>query len=245
MKTKVMNNKTFALIFRIVALLIGIISITLQISSKSMYTDEFMINHMYAYFTIQTNVFSCLLFFYLLAKTFYAYIKDKKFVIAKANETVELAVTFYITITMLVFWLVLAPMSGLPSNAILLTATLFLHLFTPLITIIGTLLFMEHGKVKYKNIIIWFIYPVVYLISIVILAQVIDTPYYFINVNGTKIGLLYPYPFIDPQVVGYLGMTLAILGLVLFIYLFGTFYIFVDKKLKPKDTSIIQNEEFK
>ena len=231
MKNMLINNKIFALAFRILALSVGIASIALQIFSKSVYTDEFMINHMYAYFTIQTNIFSCLLFSFLLFKTFYIFLKERRFVIAKANEMLQLAVTFYITITMLGFWLALAPMSGLPSNGLLLSATLFLHLFTPLITIIDTFLFMEHGRVKYKNIIIWFIYPLIYLISIVILAQIIDSPYYFMTINGERIGLRYPYPFIDPQVVGYTGMLLVILGLILFIYLFAYIYIFIDKKI--------------
>ena len=59
---KTNNKNLYALLFRIFGLLTGITAITLQIIVNQLNTDGFMINHVFAYFTVQTNIFSTLVF---------------------------------------------------------------------------------------------------------------------------------------------------------------------------------------
>ena len=160
-----------------------------------------MINHVFAYFTVQTNIFSTAIFLALIIKTIVVSTKSKKLEEVDINPTLHLACTFYITITMVVYWFVLTPMTGFAIRPIVVANTLFLHLFTPLLAIFDSLFFAKHGKVKLKDSLKWLTYPVIYLISVIIIANVITEPYYTVKIHGNNIGLMYPYPFLDPQIV--------------------------------------------
>ena len=239
---KTNNKNLYALIFRIFGLLTGITAITLQIIVNQLNTDGFMINHVFAYFTVQTNIFSTLVFLALIIKTIIDSTKAKTLVKANINPSLHLACTYYITITMVVYWLILTPMTGFAIRPIVVANTLFLHLFTPLLAIFDSFLFSNHGKVKNIDSIKWLTYPIIYLVSVVIIAQVITEPYYTIKLNGKAIGLMYPYPFLDPQIVTVGGMIGVIILLAIVFVLFGLLYIKIDnliaKKLSNKNQNI-------
>ena len=213
-----------ALILRIFGLLIATSAVMLQLFTNAVIGKGFMANHVLAYNTIQTNIMCLLLFLALLIKTIVVYVKTKRLEIVELNKSIQLAVTYFISIVMLGYWPLLAPMVGIGSTPIEMANTLFLHLFTPLITIADTLLFLEHGKVNRKDAIKWTIYPVFYLILIITIANVSNEPYYQFPVGDKMIPLMYPYPMFDPQVVGIWGLVgmsfIEVFSNMLFSYLF-------------------------
>ncbi len=225
-----MKKTISALIFRLLGLAISVTGIVLHLISCKLPEAAFMGKHVLAYFTIQTNFFTAGIFLYLVLKTIVLSIKNKGLVMASMNKNVHLACTFYITITMLVYWLVLCPTGGLPKIPMLIASNLFLHTITPLMAIFECLFFFEHGSLKVKDSLKWLVYPIIYLISVYIIGAVSDEPYY--KLMGKW--LMYPYPFLDPQFVGVGGVVGCVIGLTVFFILFGALYIFLDNKLKAR-----------
>ena len=91
-----------ALIIRILGLMIGITAITLQLVTNATSGNGFMGNHVLAYFTVQTNILSSLIFLFLIIKTIVVLIKTKELKVIHIYPSLHLACTFYITITMIV-----------------------------------------------------------------------------------------------------------------------------------------------
>ena len=234
------KKSIFALIFRIFGLLTGITAITLQAVANSNVEDGFMVNHIFAYFTVQTNIFTTIIFLLLIIKTIVDFVKTKSLQVSSIYPSLHLGCTFYITITMIVYWTALATTVGLPKNPLLISNNLFLHLFTPLCAIIDCIFFFKHGSVNKKDAFKWLIYPVLYLISVVIIANVSDLPYYSFEMNGKVINLMYPYPFLDPQIVTVGGMV-GIIFLLLFVFiLFGLAYVKIDNLIYKKQQKKIE-----
>ncbi len=226
------NRRAVAsIVFRAVALAAGIGGIILHMSVNSLLTTGFMVKHNLAYFTLQTNIFSTVLFGVLLLKSIIHWVKHKEAEIAYINPTLHFACTMYITITMVVYWLVLTPITGLPQNTVLWMDGLCLHALTPILAILDSLFFAKHGKVQQKAIPKLLIYPILYYISVVIVAHLIKEPYYTLKLNGKVIELLYPYPFLDPQLMGFGGVAIAVAVAVLAFILFAMLYIGLDKKI--------------
>ena len=225
------NKAKYALILRIFGLLIATSAVTLQLFTNAIVGKGFMANHVLAYNTIQTNIMCLLLFLALLIKTIYVYCKTKKLEVVEVNKSAHLAVAYFIFIVMLGYWPLLAPMVGIGNTPIEMANTLFLHLFTPLITIIDTLLFLDHGKINRKDALKWTIYPVLYLILIITIANVSDVPYYQFPMGDKTIPLMYPYPMFDPQVVGVTGLVIMSFIQIFSNLLFSYLFICLDHKI--------------
>ena len=93
-------------------------------------------------------------------------------------------------------------MLGFGDNQLSISNILFLHLFTPLVSIIDAILFLKHGEIKKVDSVKWLAYLVSYLISLIIIANVSDVPYYQFKMGDEVIPLHYPYQFLEPQIVG-------------------------------------------
>ena len=226
-----MNKALGSLVFRILGLIISSLGVILHLLEKTPSDTGFMINHKPAYFTIQTNIMIALLFLFLVCKTVQTLKDRKQLQTASFHPSLHLCLSVYITITMLGFWLLLVPVTGLARDPALLLNSLTLHLITPLWAITDYLLFVPHGHVKMKDIPAWMIYPVLYLISVFLLSRVITEPYYSFVINGNKISLMMPYPFLDPSVMGSVGVIAAILSLFLFFLLLSWLAVRLDWKL--------------
>ena len=225
------HNAIYGLIFRILGLCCSITAITLQLFTNNTIGKGFMANHVLAYFTIQTNILSMLVFLALIIKTIVVAIKEHELRLIGINRSIHLACTFYITITMTVYWTALAPVLGVGKLPLEICNTLFLHLFTPLFAIIDCILFFKHGSLKKIDSVKWLAYPVAYLLSVVIIANVSDVPYYQFKLGDKLIPMHYPYPFIEPQIVGVGGMIGVSALLILICLGFGYLYITIDNKI--------------
>ncbi len=239
-----MKNRIFALVWRIATTLIGISGIVLSVTIM---TGGFGASNQLAYFTIQTNIFSTILACVLMIKTAIQIKKEgAEGDIAFVNPCVQLGVTFFITITFVVYWLLLSQMPlGLSSSSLwhkilLKYSNYAIHGIVPLMAVADWIMFMPHGVQKPRNALYWLSYPIAYLVFIIIRAQV-GAPFYTLN----GIELTYPYPFIDPAYLGGVGyMVLVIVAMAGAFYGLGRLYIFLDKKLAKKNKADDAEENF-
>ena len=224
----------YALMFRTLALIIGLGSLVLQILINIYVKERFMVNHSWAFFTIQTNIIVILFFLFLVIKTMVSFFKTKELKVAKVNTVIHLGVTFYATFTMIVYWLTLAPGVGVGFVPLTILNNLILHLFMPLFIICDCIFYMQHGVTEKKAVLYWLIYPAIYLIMIIINAQLINEPFYTIKVGGENIPLMYPYSFLDPQVMSIGGSVISIMLLTLIFTALGLLFLFLDTRINKK-----------
>ncbi|MEG2450531.1 MAG: Pr6Pr family membrane protein [Clostridia bacterium] len=221
------KNRYFALVWRILGLGLGLSGLLMQALDGS----GFMAGSMMAFFTIQTNIFTTALFLILTVATLVQIVKSGgKGEVAHLNHSFQLAFTYYITITFIVFWGILSWMkagSGVADSV----SNYFVHGIVPIWAIIDAILFLPHGKIKKHNAFYWLAYPLFYLIFIVIRAQV-GGPLF--EIDG--IAYFYPYMFVEPSwYAAMFGsewvMLPVVLVLVVLFWAFAKLYIFVDRKI--------------
>ena len=227
-----------ALIYRIIGLLISTTGIVLHMLADNIIETGFMVRYKLAYFTIQTNIWIALLFAILVIKTLMNHKKDGKWNVASIKPGLHGALTFYIFMTFLVFWGVLAPTSGVPANRFLFITSFIMHFITPMLAIADFLMFCPRGKLEKRHAAIWLSYPIGYLVFVMLFSRVITEPYYAINMKGDTINLMYPYPFLDPQVMGNVGVVIAVILLAAVFYALARLFVFIDDNIAKRKTDL-------
>jgi hypothetical protein len=134
----------------------------------------------FSYFTILTNLIVAVCCTVLLKASNSGL---NKF-LSKSNVLTAIAV--YITIVGLVYNTILRFLWK-PEGLQWLIDEL-LHSVIPLLFIVFWLFFVERGKIPLKSVLVWLLYPLIYLIYILIRGAVSS---------------FYPYPFIDVGKIGY------------------------------------------
>jgi hypothetical protein len=89
-----------------------------------------------------------------------------------------------------------------------------LHLVIPVAFILFWLIFVPRGRLKWRNIFIWMIYPLAYLVVILI--------------RGAMSGY-YPYPFVDVSKLGYPQTLLNSLGITAAFIAVALLLVWVDR----------------
>ena len=186
-------NRIAALVLRAVGSVLGVFGIAVMLTM----TDASL---MLSYFTMQTNIFTTAAFIALTVMTA-VQLKERgvRGEVAHLGVSLQLALTFFITITFVVYWAMLSWQNfdmggGDPSRAALVSAANYMvHGVVPLLAIADWILFLPHGRLRAKDAALWLIYPIAYAVFIFIRAEV-GAPFY-----GTT---RYPYPFIDVDVIG-------------------------------------------
>lgn len=187
------------------------------------------------YFTIQTNIFTLILFFVLTYKSALQLQRgDNLTEVVGIKPSLQLGVTFFITITFIVYWTLLSnlnfSMNGKDSYFLSALYNLLVHGVVPILAIVDWILFMPHGKVKYISALAWLSYPLVYMVFLIIRANVGNHLY---ELDGVK--LFYPYPFLDPTYLGGMEkMIFVIIALCVGFYLLGMLYVLIDKLLSKR-----------
>ena len=67
-------------------------------------------------------------------------------------------------------------------------------------------------------------------------SRCIREPYYSFQMGGRTVDLMYPYPFLDPGVMGPWGVVIAILLLAAVFYGISLLFIAADKKLAARNS---------
>lgn len=186
-------KKTLSIIFGLIAWFAVITQYYLMIENRVASVGETTIRF-FSFFTILTNSLVAIYFTLIIFE-----IKNGWFAITDKPGTLT-AITVYITIVGLVYQILLRHVWQ-PEGLQLIVDEL-LHSFVPVAVIIYWYLYETKSSVAYRQIISWLIYPLIYLIYILIRG----------NFSG-----FYPYPFIN---VLNLGITKVLVNSVLLMALF-------------------------
>ena len=129
------------------------------------------------------------------------------------------AITVYISVTFLVFALVL---EGLwDPVGLLLVLSIVTHYVVPIAFIADWLLFAERRSHRWDFVWRWFTYPLAYLV--------------FALVRGAIVGD-YIYPFLDVDELGWSGVAVSVMVLSAFLAILGAGFVAVNRRL-PIDQS--------
>lgn len=214
------QNRFFALSWRLSALLITVYAQLVRFSPGNRWKH-------FVYFTNQTNLMVLILFAVLTFRTA-RQIRESgaKGPIPHLNCAVQLMVVFLISITMIIYWVLLfnPDSSNILENGITrnLLAGFVAHTVSPLLTILDWILFMPHGHVYPESSFRWLCYPLLYCAFISLRAEI-----------GPPLSRLsrYPYPFMDADL--YSVNRLLLHGVTLFagFWLLAFLYISLDRIL--------------
>lgn len=167
----------------------------------------------YRYFTMQSNL---LVLLWLLLAVYYNSNAEK---LHSIMGSLKGAITSYITVTFIVFALILAP--GYTPTGFDWFHNFIVHYFMPIGFILDYFLF-ETKIYNWRWIPKWYIYPVIYLIFGIVYGIVtLDPIYPFFNFDAT-------------EGIGWDGVTFFSIGLVIFYFVLSVFYIGITK-IKNKE----------
>lgn len=167
-------------------------------------------NKMILYFTVQSNLL-CFIFYLvvLLLKIKGKLKKSNTYYIFKGM------VTMSITITMVVYWLLISSSNGLWIYKDHMLECRFVHLYTPILIILDYIIFGEKGKLKKSYPFIWSLVLILYTFFCVVYSYFGGT---FIN------GASCPYLYMD---INEFGIARVILncGTIYIIYIIYGFIV--------------------
>jgi hypothetical protein len=166
----------------------------------------------FGFFTVDTNIIVALCFTFIFLGTKY---RLGRFFSKPSTIT---AVTVYITIVGIVYNVILRSLwqpTGLQKNVDEL-----LHTLIPALVIIFWLIFVPIEQLKWKNVFVWLIYPIIYI------------AYALIHGSITK---WYPYPFVDVNKLGYNKSLLNTGGILLVIFFLSLALIGTGRLMRKFD----------
>jgi hypothetical protein len=103
-----------------------------------------------------------------------------------------------------------------------LLADNLLHSIIPVLYLIFWIFFVRKQSLQWKDIFQWLIYPLVYLV--------------YVLIRGAYFGV-YPYPFVDVEQLGYARVMLNSLGITAMILLFSLLFVGISKLLRKSQIS--------
>ena len=151
------QNRRFALAFRLIVLLFAIAGVLAQIGvfKGSVAFGTFM------YYTIQSNLLVIVLFAMLVIRTAKS-LKDGTRGSSGWFPRFEMVCTVNVLVTFIVFWALLAQMMS--ASYLFSFENLAVHTITPLLCLIDYLLFTKARHLKYRDVHYTCIYPLAYVI---------------------------------------------------------------------------------
>lgn len=163
----------------------------------------------FSYFTEYSNI---LVMLWFLNKSFFN--ERIKFL---NKESVKGALTLYIIVAGIVFFLVLN--KAWNQEGIAKLQSYILHGFAPITFILDWIIFDEKGNYKYKNIKYWIVFPIVYLFVALFIGKMIGVyPYPFLDLN--KISILEFLNYLVYLVIAFIGLALIIVTIDKLLYKF-------------------------
>lgn len=162
----------------------------------------------FSFFTIQTNMLIALLLTISFARP-----QADQFL---TRPSVKSAMANYIVIVSLVYALLLRHLWN--PQGLQLVADRLLHDAIPLLYVLYWLIFLPKGSLRWKDPVIWLIYPIIYFI--------------YILVRGAAFGV-YPYPFVDVAALGYAGVSINAAMFLAAFFGLGVMFAAIDRALGP------------
>ncbi|MEO6232520.1 MAG: Pr6Pr family membrane protein [Ferruginibacter sp.] len=210
-------KKNLSILFAIIAWFALLTQYYLMIENRVASVGETTIRFI-SFFTILTNSIVAVYFTIVSLKN----ASDSSGKINKPG--VLTAVTVYITIVGLVYQLLLRQIWH-PTGLQKLVDEL-LHSVMPVFVILYWYLFEEKSLVSYRQVPKWLIYPLIYLV--------------YILIRGSMAGF-YPYPFVDVTILGLKKVLINSVLLTGVFYLISLLFIFVGK-LTARDKKQVINQ---
>ncbi len=130
------------------------------------------------------------------------------------RPTVRAGAAIYITVTGLVFVLILNEVKD--RTGVGLAGTILLHYVVPVLVRFDWGIFVPKGELQYRNVLSWLIFPLVYAV--------------YTLVHGGMSGF-YPYPFVNVLKLGYAHVLLNCFFLVVTFVILGLLVVAVDRRL--------------
>jgi len=201
-------KKTLSILFALIAWFALLTQYYLMLQNRVAPMGETTIRF-FSFFTILTNSIVAIYFTFISFK-----IKNRFLEIINRRDTLT-AITVYITIVGLVYQILLRHIWQ-PKGMQRIVDEL-LHTLIPLLVIIYWYLYENKSLLSFKQIPKWLIYPICYLVFILIRG-------YF--------STFYPYPFVD---ITHLGLSKVLINSILLVLLFAglsSIFIAVGRKTK-------------
>ncbi len=161
---------------------------------------------MYKYYTMQTNLFVAI--WLTLAIIFHN--KNKR--LNRIRGVFKGAITIYITITFIVFIIMLRTLYN-PLSIIDKFTNIIAHYAIPIAFLIDWLFTEKTIKYKWLNLVFWIIYPILYFI---------------LAITHGKLTGDYLYPFLDIAVIGRVYFSLAVVILFIGFLALGSILILIN-----------------
>ena len=133
------------------------------------------------------------------------------------------AVMFAITVTMLIYLIVLVPTRFADGDADIFSLTdNLIHIITPVLMIVDWLLFVPKGAFRWIDPVLWTLLPYTYLVWAFVYGSLGGefTP-----------GQRYPYPFMDVDALGVLGVAQWVVALTVALIVVGLIFVSIDRAL--------------
>lgn len=167
------------------------------------------------YFTIQSNVAVGAFAAYAVLRARHADVEP--------SPLLKGAVTLYISITALVYHLLLAnpaspfAMTQPDRDPVATLGNLLLHTVVPLLAVLDWLVFDTRGRFRWRYPLYWLAFPLAYLGFALVRGLVVDR---------------YPYPFIDAGELGYAGVGLSTVFFAFAFWVLGLAFVLIDRGLR-------------
>lgn len=172
----------------------------------------------FSFYTILTNIVVALCFTILLLKPKSGWGK-----VFSRGQTLT-AIAIYITVVALVYNLVLRFLWA-PTGLKRMVDEL-LHVAIPLFFVVYWAIFVPKTGLQWKNVLPWMIYPLVYLV--------------YILIHGAFSGF-YPYPFVNVSALGYSNVLLNSGGLFFAFILLSLLFVAIGRRMSRNSLQIQTN----
>ena len=168
----------------------------------------------FSYFTTQTNL---MIDIWLTIAIIYANRENKPKILGSIPRG---AITLYITVTFLIFALILSD-GSLPQGLALYTNTVS-HYILPIAFIFDWVITETENKYEWLYDVYWIAYPILYLIYSLVRGAITN---------------FYPYFFLDLNVLSVIDLVVSAMGLTILFLLLGAIYICVNRTLNKRKTA--------
>lgn len=167
----------------------------------------YAVNHFFSYFTILINTIVAV----LLSSA--VYFRTSKLALWFLRPAVNGAVCLYILIVGIIYYVLLNNTWKPVGPEYFASHTL--HGFVPTMYAIIWYKYLRSSVLKYSDALKWLIFPAVYFVYLLIRGQVIEK---------------YPYFFVDPTKIGFDGVAIYSVAILVFFFALGSLLVLLDQK---------------
>ncbi|MBN2878864.1 MAG: Pr6Pr family membrane protein [Clostridia bacterium] len=221
MKNQSNTEQLFTGLFLLILAITSSMFLINRILFSEMSYDSDSINIL-SYFTIQTNIISTI---WMLVLSLHALTGSKIYKIS-TNINLAAAVTTYILVAGIIYWAVLVPVFYKPGETWLFSVSnIWMHTFVPAISVVmlfyAKRLALDEAKKTKRKLVLFFIYPILYIIFSIVHS-----------INGK-----YLYPMFNPNAVGgWLGVAVC---LIVMCFIFTLLYLALLFGVKKKNKAVL------